>query len=40
MKKLLFDSCTKAAFSYDNVIYQQRNGVSMSSSHSTSTSEY
>ena len=32
MKKLLLDSCTKTAFSYDNVIYQQCDGVSMSPS--------
>ena len=27
MKKLLLDSCTKTAFSYDNVIYQQNEDV-------------
>ena len=32
MKKLLLDSCTKTAFSYDNVIYKQCDGVSMGSS--------
>ena len=31
MKKLLLDSCTKTAFSY-NVIYQQCDGVSIGSS--------
>ena len=32
MKKLLLDSCTKTAFSYDNILYQQCHGVSMGSS--------
>ena len=32
MKKLLLDSCTKTAFSYDNILYQQCDGVSMDSS--------
>ena len=32
MKKLLLDSCTKTAFSYDNILYQQCDGVSMGSS--------
>ena len=32
MKKLLLDSCTKTAFSYDNVIYQQCDRVSVGSS--------
>ena len=32
MKKLLLDSCIKTAFSYDNMIYQQSDGVSMGSS--------
>ena len=32
MKKLLLDSCTKAAFSYDSILYQQCDGVSMGSS--------
>ena len=31
MKKLLLDSCIKTAFSYDNMIYQQSDGVSMGS---------
>ena len=32
MKKLLFDSCTKTAFSFDNVLNEQCDGVSMGSS--------
>ena len=32
MKKVLLDSCTKTAFSYDNILYQQCDGVSMDSS--------
>ena len=32
MKNLLLDSCTKTAFSYDNIFYQQCDGVSMGSS--------
>ena len=32
MKKPLLDSCTKTAFSYDNVISQQCDGVSISPS--------
>ena len=32
MKKLLLDSCTKTAFSFDNVLYEQCDGVSMGSS--------
>ena len=32
MKKNLLDSCTKTAFSYDNVIYQQCDEISMGSS--------
>ena len=32
MKKLLLDACTKTAFSYDNIFYQQCDGVSMGSS--------
>ena len=32
MKKLLLDSCTKTAFSYDNIFYQQCDGVSIDSS--------
>ena len=32
MKKLLLDSCTKTAFSVDNVLYEQCDGVSMGSS--------
>ena len=32
MKKLLLDSCTKTAFSYDNILYQQCCEVSMGSS--------
>ena len=32
MKKLLLDSCAKTAFSYDNVIYQKCDVVSMGSS--------
>ena len=31
MKKLVLDSCTKTAFSYDNIFYQQCDGVSMGS---------
>ena len=31
MKKLLLDSCIKTAFSCDNMIYQQSDGVSMGS---------
>ena len=31
MKKLLLDSCTKTALSYDNVLYEQCDGVSMGS---------
>ena len=31
MKKLLLDSCTKTSFSYDNILYQQCDGVSMGS---------
>ena len=32
MNKLLIDSGTKTAFSYDNIFYQQWNGVSLGSS--------
>ena len=32
MKKLLLDSCTKTAFSFDNILYEQCNVVSMRSS--------
>ena len=32
MKKLLVDSCTKTAFSFDNALYEQCDGVSMRSS--------
>ena len=32
MKKLLLDSCTKTAFSFDNLLYEQCDGVSMGSS--------
>ena len=32
MKKLSLDSCTKTAFSFDNVLYEQCDGVSMGSS--------
>ena len=32
MKKLLLDSCTKTALSFDNVLYEQCDGVSMGSS--------
>ena len=32
MKKLLLGSCTKTSFSYDNILYQQCDGVSMGSS--------
>ena len=32
MKKLLLDPCTKIAFCYDNIFYQQCDGVSMGSS--------
>ena len=32
MKKLLLDSCTKTAFSFDNILYEQCNVVSMGSS--------
>ena len=32
MKKLPLDSCTKTAFSFDKVLYEQRDGVSMGSS--------
>ena len=32
MKKLLLDSCTKTAFSFDNALYEQCDGVSMGSS--------
>ena len=32
MKKLLLNSCTKTAFSYGNIIYQQCDGVSIGSS--------
>ena len=32
MKKLLLDSCTKTAFSFDNVLYEKCDGVSMGSS--------
>ena len=31
LKKLLFDSCTKTAFSFDNILYEQIDGVSMGS---------
>ena len=31
MKKLLVDSCTKTAFSFDNVLYELCDGVSMGS---------
>ena len=29
MKRLLLDSCTKTAFSFDNVLYEQCDGLSM-----------
>ena len=32
MKKLFLDSCTKTAFSFDNALYEQCNGVPMGSS--------
>ena len=32
MKKLLLNSCTKTAFSYDNIFYRQCDGVSIGSS--------
>ena len=32
MKKLLLDSCTKTAFSFDNALYEKCDGVSMGSS--------
>ena len=32
MKKLLLDSCTKTTFSFDNLLYEQCDGVSMGSS--------
>ena len=32
MKSLLHDSCTKAAFSFDNVLYEQCDGVLLGSS--------
>ena len=32
MKKLLLDSCRTTAFSFDNVLYEQCDGVSMGSS--------
>ena len=32
MKKLLLDSCRKTTFSFDNVLYEQCDGVSMGSS--------
>ena len=31
LKKLLIDSCTKTAFSFDNVLFEQIDGVSMGS---------
>ena len=31
LKKLLLDSCTKTAFSFDHQIYEQTDGVSMGS---------
>ena len=31
MKKLIIDSCTKTAFSFNNKIYKQLDGVSMES---------
>ena len=32
MKKLLLDSCTKTTFSFDNLLYEQCDGVLMGSS--------
>ena len=32
MKKLLLDSCTNTIFSFDNVLYEQCDGISMRSS--------
>ena len=32
MKKLLLDSCAKTTFSFDNVLYEQCDGVSIGSS--------
>ena len=32
MKKLFLDSCTKTAFSFDNILYKQCDGVSIGSS--------
>ena len=32
LKKLLLDACKKTAFSFNNVIYEQIDGVSMGSS--------
>ena len=32
MKKLLYDSCTKTAFLFDNVLCKQCDGLSMGSS--------
>ena len=32
LKKLILDSCTKTAFSFNNILYQQKDGVSIGSS--------
>ena len=32
LKKLILDTCTKTAFSFNNIIYEQKDGVSMDSS--------
>ena len=32
LKKLILDTCTKTAFSFNNKLYQQKDGVSMGSS--------
>ena len=32
LKKLILDTCTKTAFSFNNIIYEQKEGVSMGSS--------
>ena len=32
LKKLILDTCTKTAFSFNNIIYEQKDGVSMGSS--------
>ena len=32
MKKLLYDSCTKTAFLFDNVLHEQCDGISIGSS--------